>query len=130
MLIFDSINVDLVAIGAVNAAGKGYAGFTGRTGFHFESHDVTRWLLTEGAPSTGVAPLVLKSHSFNFVTDQLTLTWGSSDTKTYRITTSSNLAPPWVTIASGIAGAPAQNETSTTVNFTQGTRAFFRVEQE
>ena len=130
VLIFDSINVDLVAIGAVNAAGKGYAGFAGRTGFFFESHDITRWLLTEGAPSGGVAPLVLKSHSFNFVTDQLSLTWGSTDTKTYRITTSTNLAPPWVTIASGIAGAPAQNETSFTVNFTQGARAFFRVEQE
>ena len=130
VLIFDSINVDLVAIGAVNATGKGYAGFTGRTGGYFESHDITRWLLTEGPPSGGVAPLVLKSHSFNFVTDQLSLTWGSTDTKTYRITTSTNLVPPWVTIASGIAGAPAQNETSFTVNFTQGARAFFRVEQE
>ena len=130
VLIFDSINVDLVAIGAVNAAGKGYAGFAGRTGFFFESHDITRWLLTEGAPSGGVAPLVLKSHSFNFVTDQLSLTWGSTDTKTYRITTSTNLAPPWLTIASGIAGAPAQNETSFTVNFTQSAKAFFRVEQE
>ena len=130
VLIFDSINVDLVEKGAVNAAGKGYAGFTGRAGGYFESHDITRWLLTEGPPSGGVAPLVLKSHSFNFVTDQLSLTWGSTDTKTYRITTSTNLAPPWVTIASGIAGAPAQNETSFTVNFTQGARAFFRVEQE
>ncbi len=130
VLILPDINVDLVAIGAVNAAGKGYAGFTGRTGFFFEAHDVTRWLLTEGPPAPAVAPLVLKSHSFNFVTDQLSLTWGSSDTKTYRITTSTNLAPPWVVLASGIAGAPAQNETTFSVGFTQGAKAFFRVEEE
>ena len=130
VLILPDINVDLAAIGAVNAAGRGYAGFTGRSGFFFESHDVTRWLLTEGPPSAGGAPLALKSHVFNFTTDQLTLTWTSSSTKSYKITRSNNLLNPWVAILSAIPGAPAQTETSRTINFTQGAKDFFRIEEE
>lgn len=127
VLVVNSVNVDLVAIGAVNAAGKGYTGFAARTGGAFEAHDVTRWTLSEGPPP---APLVIKSSSFNFSTDQLTLTWGSSDARTYKITSSTDLADWTTVLASGIAGAAGLEETSTTVPFTQGTRTFFRVEEE
>ncbi len=82
-----------------------------------------------GTSGPGV-PLVIKSHTFNFATDQLILTWGSMSAKTYRITTSSNLAAPWTNLVTGIPGAAMQTETSATVNFVQGTRAFFRVETE
>ncbi len=87
-------------------------------------------ILTGTTGSVPAVPLVIKSYNFNIVTDELTLTWGSMATKTYRITTSSNLAPPWTNVATGIAGAAMQSETSATVNFLQGTRAFFRVEVE
>lgn len=127
VLIIDSVNVDLAAIGAVDASGKGYTGFAARTGGAFEAHDITRWILTEGPPP---APLVIKSSSFNFSTDQLTLTWGSSDTRTYRVTASTDLLDWSTVLASGIAGAAGQVETSTTVPFTQTTRTFFRVEEE
>ena len=127
VLIIDSVNVDLAAIGAIDASGKGYTGFAARTGGAFESHDVTRWTLSEGPPP---APLVIKSSSFNFTTDQLTLTWGSSDARTYKITSSTDLADWTTVLASGIAGAAGLEETSTTVPFTQGTRTFFRVEEE
>lgn len=80
-------------------------------------------------PAQGV-PLVIKSHSFNFVTNQLTLTWGSMSNKTYRITTSSTLAAPWTNVVTGIPGAPMLTETSATVNFVRGNRGFFRVETE
>lgn len=127
VLIIDSVNVDLAAIGAIDASGKGYTGFAARTGGAFETHDITRWVLTEGVPP---APLVIKSSSFNFTTDQLTLTWGSSDTRTYKITSSADLADWTTVLASGIAGAAGLDETSTTVPFTEGTRTFFRVEEE
>lgn len=127
VLIIDSVNVDLAAIGAIDASGKGYTGFAARTGGAFEAHDITRWVLTEGAPP---APLVIKSSSFNFATDQLTLTWGSSAARTYKITSSTDLADWTTVLASGIAGAAGLDETSTTVPFTEGTRTFFRVEEE
>jgi hypothetical protein len=127
VLVVNSVNVDLVAIGAVNASGKGYTGFAARTGGAFEAHDVTRWTLSEGPPP---APLVIKSSSFNFGTDQLTLTWGSTDTRTYKITSSTDLADWSTVLATGIQGATGLEETSTTVPFTQGGRAFFRVEEE
>jgi hypothetical protein len=127
VLVVNSVNVDLVAIGAVNASGKGYTGFAARTGGAYEAHDVTRWTLSEGPPP---APLVIKSSSFNFATDQLTLTWGSTDTRTYKITSSTDLADWSTVLATGIPGATGLEETSTTVPFTQGGRAFFRVEEE
>lgn len=127
VLIIDSVNVDLAAIGAIDASGRGYTGFAARTGGAFEAHDVTRWTLSEGPPP---APLVIKSSSFNFTTDQLTLTWGSSDARTYKITSSADLADWSNVVVSGIPGAAGLDETSRTVGFTQGTRTFFRVEEE
>lgn len=131
VLVIDSANVDLAAIGAVDASGKAYVGFSGRSGGEFEAHDVTRWLLTEGPPPVGPgAPLVIKNFVFNFTADTLQLTWGSSDTKTYKVTASNDGIDWSTTLASGIAGASGQQETSTTVNFTQGTVQLFRVEEE
>lgn len=127
VLIIDSVNVDLASIGAIDASGKGYTGFAARTGGAFEAHDITRWVLTEGAPP---APLVIKSSSFNFATDQLTLTWSSSDARTYKITSSTDLSDWTTVLASGIPGAAGLDETSSTVSFTEGTRTFFRVEEE
>jgi hypothetical protein len=127
VLIIANVNVDLAAIGAIDASGKGYTGFAARTGGAFEAHDVTRWTLTTGSPP---APLAIRASSFDFATDKLSLTWTSSDTKTYRITTSADLVNWSTVLASGIPGAVGQGETSTTVNFTQGARGFFRVEEE
>jgi hypothetical protein len=131
VLVIDSAAVDLEAIGAVDSNGKAYAGFSGRSGGDFEAHDVTRWILTEGPPPVGPgAPLVIKSFDFDFDADTLQLTWGSSDAKTYRVTASVD-GQDWSTVlASGIAGASGQQETSTTVGFTQGTLQLFRVEEE
>ena len=79
------------------------------------------------SPEIAIA-LVIKSSSFNFTTDQLSLTWTSQATRTYKVTTSPDLFNWSTVLQSGIAGQAG--ETSTTVGFTQGTKAFFRVEQE
>ena len=57
--------------------------------------------------------------AFTPLTDQLTLTWSSMANKTYRLTTSSNLAPPWVNVAISIQGQV--NATSATLSFEQST---------
>jgi hypothetical protein len=43
------LNLDLAAIGAVAGTGKAYVGFAARSGGACESHDITRWVLTEGS---------------------------------------------------------------------------------
>ena len=48
--VIGNLEVDLEGMGAVDAAGTGYVGFSARTGGSFEAHDVTSWFLTEGAP--------------------------------------------------------------------------------
>ena len=77
------------------------------------------------------APLTLLDSSFDFDGDLLSLTWTSSDTKTYKITTSTDLLDWSITLADNIIGQPTQ--TSKSVRFTQdtqNTKAFFRVEEK
>lgn len=87
-------------------------------------------ILTGSSLAVPRAPLAIKSYNFNFTTNQLTLTWTSVPTESYRITSSDNLLPPWNNITINVSGAAMQSETSTTVNFVRGTRGFFRVELE
>lgn len=121
------LGVDLQALGAVDAAGRAYVGFAARAGGSYESHDITSWFLSEGPP---VPPLALKVFSFDFVNDRLTLTWGSSGSKTYRVVASADLLDWSTVLASGIPGAAGAVETTATVGFSGGERFFFRVEAE
>jgi len=71
--------------------------------------------------------LALLNHSFDFTADELTLTWTSMPGQNYKVRTSGNLID-WEDFETGIAGQP--NQTSKTISFTQGDKAFFRVETE
>lgn len=124
--VVSNLSVNLSTIGAVDAGGKGYVGFSARNGGFYENHDVTRWVLTEGAPA---GPLILKNWAINLATQQLQLTWYSVPTKTYKVTSSTDLAAWTTVLGSGIPGA-AGTETSTTVSFVAGLKGFFRVEEE
>lgn len=44
--VVSNLNVDLAAIGALDASNRAYVGFTARTGGSFECHDVTSWHFT------------------------------------------------------------------------------------
>jgi hypothetical protein len=127
VLVIDSANVDLAAANALNPGGFGYVGFTSRTGGYYEAHDVTNWLLTEGAPAT---TLKLISYTINKGIGQATMTWSSADSHSYRITASSDLVTWPAVLASGVAGATGASQTTTTVPFPAGPQLFFRVEQE
>lgn len=127
VLVIDSVYVDLGEIGAADANGKSWMGFTSRTGGQFEAHDVTSWVVTPGVPVGPPAPLVLLSSSIDLTANQVTLTWVSSPENTYRITTSTDLIN-WVPLQSGIVGAGSQ--TTQSVGFTPAAKQFFRVEEE
>lgn len=44
--VVSNLNVDLAAIGALDASNRAFVGFTARTGGSFECHDVTSWHFT------------------------------------------------------------------------------------
>lgn len=128
VLAIDSADVDLTGIEAVDASGKAWVGFTSRTGGFFEAHDITSWSLVEGPPAP---ELKLISSTINRPGEQVTLTWASADTRTYRITASSNLQSWGTVLASGIPGAAGQSQTTASAPFDgDSTRIFIRVEQE
>ncbi len=124
--IIKGLAVDLAAAGAVDAAGTGYVGFSARTGGSYENHDVTSWHLTEGRP---VLPPEIVDFSFDLGTNQVTLTFTSSDQGTYRVTESADLVT-FTDVPGGvdIPGATGAGQTTTTVSFTPTTKRFIRVE--
>ncbi len=127
VLVVDSLNVDLAAIGALDAGGLGYTGFTSRTGGFYEAHDVTSWKLATGVPA---APLTLTSFSITGgETPSATLDWTSSPGRTYRITTSGDLID-WSHIAEQGIAADVDGINSMTVPLPAGTKRFVRVEEE
>ena len=128
LLAIDSADVDLAEIDALDSSGKAYVGFTSRTGGFFEAHDVTSWSLIEGPPAP---PLKLLSSIINRADEQVTLTWTSADTRSYRITASSDLQSWGTILASGIPGASGQGQTSISAPFDgDSTQIFIRVEEE
>ncbi len=127
VLVVDSLNVDLAAIGALDAGGLGYTGFTSRTGGFYEAHDVTSWKLATGVPA---APLMLTAFSITGgATPSATLDWTSSPGRTYRITTSGDLVD-WSHVAESGIAADVDGVNSMTVPLPAGTKRFVRVEEE
>lgn len=129
VLILENVNVDLASILALDVDGKGFVGFSARTGGAYESHDITSWCLTEGPPAAAV-PIAILASSFDFESDTVGLTFTSDDTRTYRVTSSTDGIDFSEVLASGISGSAGATETSTSVNFTQAPFLLLRVEQE
>ncbi|MDB6079255.1 MAG: symbB [Akkermansiaceae bacterium] len=125
VVVVDQLNVDLASLGAVDASGSAYVGFSASTGGLSEAHDITAWTLTSGSAVT--PDLKIVSSSFDLKTGQATLVWQSAAGKTYRITSSTDLST-WSEVVAGIAGSPGQ--TSSTFSFAAAGKRFFRVEQQ
>lgn len=123
--IIKGLPVDLGAAGAVDAAGTGYVGFSARTGGAYEDHDVTSWYLVEGRP---ILPPEIVDFSFDLGTNQVTLTFTSSDRAVYRVVESEDLTG-FVDVPGGvdIPGAAGTGQTTTTVSFTPTKARFVRV---
>ena len=127
VLVIENLEVNLTDALAVNEEGLAYAGFTGRTGGFFEAHDVTKWTLVEGVP---VAPPVLTSFTVaGGATPSATLNWSSNITRTYRITSSTDMVDWSNVLQSGIAGHVSGTNTAS-VSLPVGTKVFVRIEEE
>jgi len=129
-LVVNSLAVDLdptTGIGAVDATGKGYVGFTARTGGAFEAHDVTSWSLTEGPPAPPLR--IVSSTVTTGATPTATLSWSSGGPHTYKITTSTDLVDWSNVVASGIV-PDVDGENTITVNLPVAAGIFVRVEEE
>ena len=127
VLVIDSVNINLADAFAVNEEGLGYTGFTARTGGWFEAHDVTKWKLVEGVP---VAPPVLTSFSVTGgPTPSATLDWSSSTSRTYRVTSSTDMIDWSNVLQSGIAG-DVDGVNSVSVSLPVGPKVFVRIEEE
>ena len=76
--------------------------------------------------------ITLLDSSFDFTNDndEITLTWISSPTQYYRITSSPDLVDWTTIIARGIEGDLVNLQTSITAPITRDVKAFFRVEEE
>ena len=73
---------------------------------------------------------MIVSSGFDFDTGRLTLDFTSRENHSYRVTTSPDLSDWSTVIVSGIAGTNGEDHTLIEVDFTPGTKAFFRVEEE
>lgn len=126
--VLENVPVTLGQIGAVDAEGTAYVGFAARNGGLSQATDVTSWTLT-GTPGSGASePIKLLASSIDPEEGTATFTWSSTEGKTYRITSSTDLQN-WSTVLS--QGIPATgSSTSGNVEFTPAAKTFFRVEEE
>jgi len=128
--VVSALEVDLAAGGAVDGDGKAYVGFSGRAGGVWQAHDVTSWHFTEGAPVLPVGDFRILDFDFDFGTGMLSVTFRSSEERSYRITSSSDLGSFTTELGTGIPGAAGMTQTTAEVPFTPATADFIRVEEE
>lgn len=125
--VIDSFPISLETAGAVDADGKAYVGFMGRTGGFSEVHDIINWSLTTGSTAT-TTPLAITSSSFNTAGHTLTLNYSATAGQTYRVTTSPDLAT-WTQVT-GTTNTVATSTSGTfSFSYPAATRGFFRIEQ-
>lgn len=95
-----------------------------------ERETPTQIIPLPGASLQPLGPFRVLSSGFDFDTGRLTLDFTSRENHSYRVTTSPDLSDWSTVIVSGIAGTNGEDHTLIEVDFTPGTKAFFRVEEE
>lgn len=96
----------------------------------FARETPTQVIPLPGASLRPLAPFRILSSGFDFNTGKLALDFTSRENHSYRVATSPDLSDWSTVLASGIAGADGEDHTLIEVDFTPGTKAFFRVEEE
>ncbi|NNM31115.1 MAG: hypothetical protein HKO57_16475, partial [Akkermansiaceae bacterium] len=125
VLVIDDADVDLEFAEAVDASGKGWVGFSARTGGEYEAHDITRWILIPGPPAP---PLEITDFTVDLDADTAVFTFSSTTTRTYRVTGSSD-GQTFTNLATGIAGQ-AGSTTTGAIPFVETAVKLFRIEEE
>ncbi len=92
--ILQNVAVDLAAIGAVNANGDAYLGFTARTGGYYQNNDITDWHMKYGDFSA-LPPFGLVKANYHLVggVPVFDVVWNTDEGVFYDIETSSDLTP-------------------------------------
>ncbi|WP_193211387.1 discoidin domain-containing protein [Luteolibacter marinus] len=134
--IVQNVDVDLEAIGAADAEGKSYFGFTARTGGNIQNSDITDWKVALGdfsaLPPFGMVKTLFKDTNGDSLPDTVDLVWNSEDGIFYDVTRSLDLdnSAPWELISSEI-GVDGQLGISINYEsiFDPAVRAFFRIEE-
>ncbi len=127
VLVIADVDVDLDQIAAINLDGKGFVGFSARTGSEFETHDVTNWCLKEEAPPPDIE---IVNYNIDAAAGTATFTWTSQESRSYRITSSTDADDFSTVVKSGISGESGAAQTTATVTFAQAPLLLFRVEEE
>ena len=133
--IVQNVDVDLEEIGAADASGGSYVGFTARTGGNVQNSDITDWKVTPGdfsaLPPFGMVKTLFKDTDADGAPDSVDLVWNASDGIFYDVTRSLDLLnAPWDLVISELG---VDGQIGVTVDygllFDPAARAFFRVEE-
>ncbi|WP_367872311.1 hypothetical protein [Luteolibacter sp. Populi] len=121
--------VDLEDIGAVDANGKAYIGFTGRTGGNSQRSLITDWHMAYGDFSALPPFGIVKSFRNTLGgTNTWDLVWNSDPDRSYVIQSSDNLVE-WDDEASFV-GEPGQIGLKVPIDFATESRRFYRVVED
>lgn len=129
--ILQNIAVDLEAIGAVDAGGKAFVGFAGRTGGNVQNNEITDWRMSYGdfsaLPPFGLVKSVVKRNAAG-VPVAVDLVWNSEPGVDYDVTSSTTLTGEW-NVIQGFAGLEGQIGYRIPITPATVPASFFRVEE-
>jgi hypothetical protein len=127
--VLQNVEVDLAGIGAVDASGKAWVGFTGRTGGNVQNNDIIDWQMAYGdfsaLPPFGLVKSVVHTVGANRVLD---LVWNAEEAGLYNVTRSTTLTNDWE-VDSEQPGVAGQIGVRINIDPLTTAREFFRVEE-
>lgn len=130
--IAQNINVDLQAIGAADANGKSYFGFSGRTGGLVQNNDIADWHVKLGDFSAmqpfGMVRSIIRTSEGAAKPDSLDLVWNAAFEYDYQIMHSDDLLN-WDVVTT-LPGQDGQVGSSIDISTYGPEKAFFRVSQK
>ncbi|GAA5123558.1 hypothetical protein JIN84_11545 [Luteolibacter yonseiensis] len=132
--VIQNVNVNLSTIGAADAAGKSYFGFTARTGGNVQNSDITDWHVKLGdfsaVPPFGMVKSLFRYTAGSSQPTSVDLVWNADTATDFKVVSSLDLLPPWSLVQSA-PGVKGQIGVSVDIPFNVGTadKAFFRVER-
>jgi hypothetical protein len=131
--VLQNVEVDLADIGAVDASGEAWVGFTARTGGNVQNNDIIDWKMGYGdfsalPPFGAVRSIVRDLDDGTTVTRVVDLVWNAEESGLYNVTRSGNLAVWDIHLEQlGVAGQIGVRINLDPVETTP--REFFRVEE-
>lgn len=135
--IIQNLNVNIQSIGAADATGKSFFGFTARTGGNVQNSDITDWHLNYGdfsaLPPFGVVKTLFKSSTGTGAPDTVDIVWNGSATKDYDVLRTLDLALPHSSWELAVGADGVDGQVGVSINygslFPAAAKAFFSVHE-